>query len=125
MLSRVGDKLRVQVLGPVLVEVDGRAVPLRRPPSPSAGAGPAGAAGESIHAIDTGEEQHARIEQRIAGARAGLNRWARENQAVTVLAERLTALEPHLRGEERDVLPRIAPRAYARLSRRVHGTARP
>jgi DNA-binding SARP family transcriptional activator len=31
MLSRMGGELRVQVLGPVLVEVDGQAVPLRRP----------------------------------------------------------------------------------------------
>ncbi len=68
---------------------------------------------ESMRAVDTGEEQHARIEGLITEVRAAVGRWAGGDQdAAPVLVERLTdlhaALEPHLRGEERDVLPLAA-----------------
>jgi hemerythrin-like domain-containing protein len=146
----------------------------------------------SAAAVDTGEEQHARIETAIAGTRAGIDRWAGDRGGTPALAEELAAeltalhavVELHLRAEERDILPLaatylstaewaaigeagaaatpkralpavfgmfmyegdpsvlrsmlapapaparvlvplIAPRAYARLSRRVHGTPRP
>jgi iron-sulfur cluster repair protein YtfE (RIC family) len=143
----------------------------------------------AVAALDTGEEQHARIEELIATARERLERWSGgRSDATPGLTATLTALhgelEPHLRGEERDVLPlaatylspaewhaigdagarstpksalvgvfgmfmyegdpvavramlaqvpavprmllpHLAPRAYARLCRRVHGTARP
>jgi hemerythrin-like domain-containing protein len=140
-------------------------------------------------ALDTGEEQHARIEELIADARAGISRWtdggpdAAEQLTVTLTALH-AALEPHLRGEERDILPlaaehltaaewaaigdagfrstpksalvmvfgmfayegdpaviramlaqapavprallpRLAPRVYARVCRRIHGAPRP
>jgi hemerythrin-like domain-containing protein len=139
-------------------------------------------------AVEAGAEQHAHIEKAIAGTRSALDRWAADNRDAPALAEELTglhaAVEPHLRAEERDILPLaathlsaaewgaigeagaavtpkralmvvfgmfmyegdpavlramlapapaparllvplIAPRAYARRSRRIHGTARP
>lgn len=67
----------------------------------------------SMSALDTGEEQHARIEKLIVESRADLDRWARGDlRAAHEVAEKLAALhaalEPHLLGEERDVLPLAA-----------------
>lgn len=66
----------------------------------------------AVRAIDTGEEQHARIEGLIASARADLVRWTEGAPEVApALVETLralhAALEPHLRAEERDVLPLV------------------
>jgi hemerythrin-like domain-containing protein len=72
----------------------------------------------SLAAVGTGEEQHARIERHLAEARRGLGQWERDNAHAAALAAELTALhaavEPHLRSEERDVLPLAA--AYLRAA---------
>lgn len=67
----------------------------------------------AVAALDTGEEQHARIEALLAEARAALTRWTDGEQdgahgVAGVLTALHAVLEPHLRGEERDVLPLAA-----------------
>lgn len=66
-----------------------------------------------VATVDTGEEQHARIEGLIGEIGGALERWsAGERDAVGALVERFAdlyaALEPHLRAEEADVLPLVA-----------------
>jgi hemerythrin-like domain-containing protein len=76
-------------------------LPLLRERVPAAAMGP----------VDTGEEQHARIEGLIAEAHGGIGRWedgAGTAELSATLSALHDALEPHLRGEERDVLPLAA-----------------
>lgn len=62
-------------------------------------------------ALDTGEEQHARIEELVAAVRVALDSWADRHTGLALvddLAELYTLLEAHLRMEEREILPLAA-----------------
>ena len=66
-----------------------------------------------LPAVDTGEEQHARIERLVADIGGALDLWSEGDPGavpglVDGLADLYAALEPHLRGEENDVLPLVA-----------------
>lgn len=68
---------------------------------------------DELPAVDTGEEQHARIEGLLGDIGGALARWSGgDHGAAPGLAAMLTALhgalEPHLRGEETDILPLVA-----------------
>ena len=68
---------------------------------------------DRVSAVDTGEEQHARIEGLLGEIGDALDRWSGgDDDAVAGLrgrfADLYAALEPHLRAEETDVLPLAA-----------------